>query len=185
MRLTRRLLTTAALLICCASVQAQPEQPKVLRNSDVLRMVQEKMKTDLIISTILTSPCNFDVFPPVLRDLKRRGVPDDILMLMKVVPNGPPGLPDVDSRPVAAAPRVKIPDGTAIEVETATATSSAQANAGDSITFLAKRRVYVGDVLVVERGAVAKAKVVKAKSASLWGRAGMLAWEMDYITAVD
>ncbi|HYK22226.1 MAG TPA: hypothetical protein VEV42_15915 [Pyrinomonadaceae bacterium] len=186
MRFTRRLLSTAALLILCASAQAQQEpalQP--LRNSDVLRMVQEKMKPELIISRILTSPCNFDVFPPVLRDLKRRGVPDDILMLMKVVPNGPPGLPDVDSRPVAAAPRVKIPDGTAIEVETATATSSAKANAGDSITFLAKRRVYVGDVLVIERGAVAKARVVKAKSASLWGRAGMLAWEMDYITAVD
>src|SRR5690242_13129622 len=182
----RRLLTTAALLIFCASAQAQSEQPaKVLRNSDVLRMVQEKMEPKLIISTILTSPCNFDVFPPVLRDLKRRGVPDDILMLMKIVPNGPPGLPEVDTRLAAPAPRVRIPGGTAIEVETATATSSAKANAGDSITFLAKRRVYVGDVLVVERGAVAKAKVVKAKSASLWGRAGMLAWEMDYITAVD
>ena len=183
---TRRLLSTAALLIFCASVQAQEEPAiKPLRNGDVLRMVQDKTQTELIISRILTSPCNFDVFPPVLRDLKRRGVPDDILMLMKVVPNGPPGLPDVDSKPAAVAPRVQIPDGSAIEVETATATSSAKANAGDSITFLATRRVYVGGVLVIERGAVAKARVVKAKSASLWGRAGMLAWEMDYITAVD
>ena len=186
MRLTRRLLTTAALLIFCASAQAQSERPvKLLRNGDVLRMVQEKMKPELIISTILTSPCNFDVFPPVLRDLKRRGVPDDILMLMKIVPNGPPGLPEVDSKFAPAAPRVRIPGGTVIEVETATATSSAKANAGDSITFLAKRRVFVGDVLVIERGAVAKARVVKAKSASVWGRAGMLAWEMEYITAVD
>jgi len=180
------LLTTAALLIFCASAQAQSERPvKLLRNGDVLRMVQEKMKPELIISTILTSPCNFDVFPPVLRDLKRRGVPDDILMLMKIVPNGPPGLPEVDSKFAAAAPRVRIPGGTVIEVETATATSSAKANAGDSITFLAKRRVFVGDVLVIERGAVAKARVVKARSASTWGRAGMLAWEMEYITAVD
>ena len=185
MRLTRRLLTTAALLICCASVQAQPEQPKLLRNSDVLRMVQEKMKTELIISKILTSPCNFDVFPPVLRDLKRRGVPDDILMLMKVVPNGPPGLPDVDSKPAAVAPRVHLPQGTVIEVETATATSSARANAGDPITFLAKRRVFVDGVLVIERGAVARGRIVKARSASSWGRPGMLAWEMDYIIAVD
>jgi len=186
MRFTRRLLITAALLICCTSAQAQSERPvKVLRNADVLRMVQEKMKPELIISTILTSPCNFDVFPPVLRDLKRRGVPDDVLMLMKVVPNGPPGLPDVDSKPAPVAPRVHLPQGTAIEVETATATSSAKAKAGDPITFLAKRRVFVGDVLVIERGAVAKARVVRAKSASAWGRAGMLAWEMDYIIAVD
>ena len=186
MRFTRRLLITAALLIFCASAQAQSERPvKLLRNGDVLRMVQDKMKPELIISTILTSPCNFDVFPPVLRDLKRRGVPDDILMLMKIVPNGPPGLPEVDTKFAAPAPRVRIPGGTVIEVESATATSSAKANAGDSITFLAKRRVFVGDVLVIERGAVAKARVVKARSASAFGRAGMLAWEMDYITAVD
>jgi hypothetical protein len=182
----RRLLSLAVLLIVCAAAQAQPEQPtKLLRNADVLRMVQDKIKPELIISTILTSACNFDVFPPVLRDLKRRGVPDDILQLMKVVPNGPPGLPDVDSKPAAIAPRVRLPAGTVIEVETAIETSSANANAGDSITFLAKRRVFVGDVLVIERGAVAKARIVKARSASAFGRAGMLAWEMDYITAVD
>jgi hypothetical protein len=182
----RRLLSLAVLLIVCAAAQAQPEHPtKLLRNADVLRMVQDKIKPELIISTILTSACNFDVFPPVLRDLKRRGVPDDILQLMKVVPNGPPGLPDVDSKPAAIAPRVRLPAGTVIEVETAIETSSANANAGDSITFLAKRRVFVGDVLVIERGAVAKARIVKARSASAFGRAGMLAWEMDYITAVD
>jgi len=147
-------------------------------------MVEDKVKPEIIISRILTSPCNFDVFPPVLRDLKRRGVPDEVLMVMKVVPNGPPGLPDVNSK-LTEIPRIEIPEGTVVEVETATATSSAKAKAGDSITFLAKRRVFVDGVLVIERGAVAKARVVKARNAKPLGQAGMLAWEMEYIVGVD
>jgi hypothetical protein len=159
--------------------------PNLLTNNDVLRMVEQGVEPNLIITKILTSRCNFDVFPPVLRDLKRRGVPDKVLLVMQVVPNGPPGLADVDSKPPVAPPRVTIPAGTTIELETARATSSGNAVAGDSITFLAKRRVYVNDVLVIERGAVAKARVIKSQRARAWGRAGMLAWELMYVTGVD
>jgi len=170
----------------CTATQAQTEvSPKLLRNNDVLRMVEDKVQPEIIISKILTSPCNFDVFPPVLRDLRRRGVPEKVLMVMRIVPNGPPGLADVDPKRVVPTPPVKIPAGTVIEIETATSTSSAKAVEGDSITFLAKRRVYVDNVLVIERGAVARARVVKAKSARAWGRAGMLAWEMEYVVGVD
>ena len=185
MRRMRWLLITVALLFLGTSGYAQTEvSPKILRNNDVLLMVEDKVKPEIIISRILTSPCNFDVFPPVIRDLRRRGVPEKILMVMKVVPNGPPGLADVDAK-VTPIPRVEIPEGTVIEVETATATSSANAVAGDSITFVTTRRVYVDDVLVIDRGAVARARVVKAKNARAWGRAGMLAWELEYVVAVD
>ena len=186
MRKTRWLLIAVALLMLCTATQAQTEvSPKLLRNNDVLRMVEDKVQPEIIISKILTSPCNFDVFPPVLRDLRRRGVPEKVLMVMRIVPNGPPGLADVDPKRVVPTPPVKIPAGTVIEIETATSTSSAKAVEGDSITFLAKRRVYVDNVLVIERGAVARARVVKAKSARAWGRAGMLAWEMEYVVGVD
>jgi len=186
MRKTRWLLITVALLTLCTAAHAQTEvSSKILGNNDVLRMVEDEVKPAIIISRILTSPCNFDIFPPVLRDLQRRGVPEEVLRVMKLVPNGPPGLPEVDSKPPAAVPHVQIPEGTVIEVETASATSSAKAVTGSSITFLAKRRVFVNNVLIIERGAIARARVMKAKSARAWGRAGMLAWEMEYVVAVD
>ena len=186
MRNTQWLLSTVALLILCTAAQAQPEvSTKFLRNNDVLRMVEDQVKPEIIITRILTSPCNFDVFPPVLRDLKRRGVPEKVLLVMKLAPNGPPGLADVNSKATVVAPPVQIPAGTLIELETATATSSAKAVEGNLITFLAKRRIFVNEVLVIERGAVARARVVKAKSARAWGRAGMLAWEMEYVVAID
>lgn len=185
MRSLRCLLIIVALSIICGAVQAQTEvSPRLLRNGDVLRMVEEKVEPELIVAKILTSPCNFDVFPPVLRDLRRRGVPEEVLRAMKAAPNGPPALAEVDTS-VTPAPRVQVPEGTIIEVETLKETSSAKVKAGDLITFLAKRRVYVNNVLVIERGAVAKARVVKARSAKPLGRAGMLAWEMEYIVGID
>lgn len=185
MRLLRCLLITFALSIICGAVQAQTEvSPTLLRNGDVLRMIEDKVEPELIVAKILTSPCNFDVFPPVLRDLRRRGVPEEVLRAMKAAPNGPPALAEVDSS-VTPAPRVQVLEGTIIEVETLKETSSAKVKEGDLITFLAKRRVYVNNVLVVERGAVAKARVVKARSAKPLGRAGMLAWEMEYIVGID
>lgn len=185
MRRLRGLLITVALSIICGAVQAQTEvSPRLLRNGDVIRMVEEKVEPELIVAKILTSPCNFDVFPPVLRDLRRRGVPEEVLRAMKAAPNGPPALAEVDSS-ATPAPRVQIPEGTIIELETLKETSSAKVKEGDLITFLAKRRVYVNNVLVIERGAVAKARVVKARRAKPLGRAGMLAWEMEYIMGID
>jgi len=185
MRSLRCLLIAVALLVICSSVQAQTDLAlNLLRNSDVLRMVEDKVKPELIVTKILTSPCNFDVFPPVLRDLRRRGVPEEVLRAMIAAPNGPPALADVNPN-LTPAPRVQIPEGTIIEIETLKETSSARVKKGDSITFLAKRRVFVQNVLVIERGAVAKARVVKARSAKPLGRAGMLSWEMEYIAGVD
>jgi len=60
-----------------------------LSNKDVLSMVQSHLTEDAIIKTIKTSACTFDTFPPVLKDMKRRGVPDAVLQAMIDAPYGP------------------------------------------------------------------------------------------------
>jgi hypothetical protein len=179
------------LLLLLASVKVfgqeatSPDAPvRMMRNSDVIRMVEDSVKPGVIIANILTSSCNFDIFPPVLRDLRRRGVPDTVIVAMKMAPNGPPALRNVDA-PKVRPPSVTIPAGTVVEVETATATSSRNAPAGTRITFLVTKHVYVNKVLVIERGAVARAHVVKSHPARLLGRAGMIAWELEYVVGVD
>jgi hypothetical protein len=148
-------------------------------------MVEEGKKSGEIMSKIFTSHCNFDVFPPVLLDLKRRGVPDTVILAMKSAPSGPPALAEVESKIAALTARVQIPSGTVIEVESARAYSSAKMQVGDLLSFAVTKRIFVNGVLVVERGAAAVARVVKQKRAGLLGRPGMLAWEMLYVTAVD
>ena len=77
------------LFTTCSAALGQDQtpastQPRLLTNNDVLRMLEEGVKPGPLIIKIFTSSCNFDVFPPVLRDLKRRGVPETVLVAMKV-----------------------------------------------------------------------------------------------------
>src|SRR4051812_31894422 len=101
-------------------------QVRMLRNSDVLQMVADGMKSGDVITAILTSRCNFDVFPPVLRDLRRRGVPDTVILAMKMAPGGPPAMSGNLSKDLAQplTTPVQIPANRVIEVESAEAVSS-------------------------------------------------------------
>ena len=178
------LLLLVSIKVCAQAVTPSDAPVRVMRNSDVIRMVEDAVKPDVIIANILTSHCNFDIFPPVLRDLRMRGVPETVIVAMKIAPNGPPALKDVEP-PSARPPAVTIPAGTVVEMETATATSSRNAPPGTRITFLVTKRIYVNKVLVIDRGAVARAHVVKSQPARLLGRAGMIAWELEYVVGVD
>lgn len=60
-----------------------------LSNKDVLVMVQQHVAEEAIIKAIQSSPCTFDTFPPVLKDMKRRGVTDAVLQAMIQAPYGP------------------------------------------------------------------------------------------------
>ena len=68
-----------------------------LSNKDVLVMVQQHVSEEAIIKAIQSSPCTFDTFPPVLKDMKRRGVPDSVLQAMIQAPYGP-SLQNMSSR---------------------------------------------------------------------------------------
>ena len=61
-----------------------------LSNKDVLVMVQKHVSEEVIIKAIKTSPCTFDIFPPVLQDMRRRGVSEAVLQAMIDAPYGPP-----------------------------------------------------------------------------------------------
>lgn len=52
-------------------------------------MVQNSVPEEKIITAIKSSPCTFDTFPPVLKDMKRRGVSDAVLQAMVAAPYGP------------------------------------------------------------------------------------------------
>lgn len=160
---------------------------EILHNSDVLTMVKTGMKTSQIIARIRNSRCTFDVFPPVLQDLKRRGVPEAVLQVMVSVPTGPPesSFNDPLGAPLAERSTVKLQQGAAIVVETLYPISSANFQVGSTVAFSVVRPVYVDGVLVIARGTVARAKIVHLKKAGNWGRGGALTWQMESIRAVD
>jgi hypothetical protein len=60
-----------------------------LNNKDILTMVERHLETGAIVQAIQSSSCTFDTFPPVLREMKRRGVPEEVLQAMVAAPYGP------------------------------------------------------------------------------------------------
>src|SRR5262249_22487123 len=155
---------------------------------DVLRMVKEGLDPDLIVSKILQSNCAFDIFPPVLKDLRSRGVPESVLLAMTIVPYGPSSVvPPAVTKPAVARERrrVQIPAGTSIGVEAVKTISSANIEDGAQITFVVSKRVAVNKVLVVDRGAAVTGRVIKSKAAGFWGRGGTIEFAMENVVAVD
>lgn len=79
------------LLLTPSLIAAMPGDTDVtpLNNKDILTMVQNNVPEEKIIAAIKASPCTFDTFPPVLKDMKRRGVPEAVLQAMVAAPYGP------------------------------------------------------------------------------------------------
>jgi hypothetical protein len=90
---TQKLLLAATLLLTLlpsmAAAQSADTEVTSLNNKDVLLMVEKKVDTETIIKTIKSSPCTFDTFPPLLKEMKRRGVPESVLLAMVEAPYGP------------------------------------------------------------------------------------------------
>ena len=180
------LLLTNSVEAFAQAPKAQTHQIRMLRNRDVLTMVRSGMKADLIVANILTSPCNFDVFPPVLEDLRRRGVPENVLQVMAVVPNGPPNMPDAERLTKESVIKtVTVPQGSAVLVETLYPISSADFKLNNTIAFSVTRNVVVDGAVVIPRGTIARARIVQVKKAGMWGRGGALTFEMERIVAMD
>lgn len=85
------LLLTALMVVAgsTAMAVASPNGVTALSNKDVVTMVQQNLSTEAIVKAIKSSPCTFDTFPSVMKELKRRGVPDEVLEAMLEAPYGP------------------------------------------------------------------------------------------------
>ena len=189
---TKQVLMIAVLTLTYSSIvlgqtTSAPEATAfaVLQNNDVLSMVKGGSTPGEIIAAIQTADCRFDIFPPVLRDLRMRGVPQRVIEAMKIAPNGPPRAAVNYLAEATASNKVTVPSGTSIDVETAFTVTSSDLQQGGSIPFLVSRPIYVKGALAIARNAVATARVVDIKRPQRWGRPGSFTWQMESVIAVD
>jgi hypothetical protein len=155
-----------------------------LKNRDVLEMVKAHISPEIIVAKIKASACEFETTPAILQHLKADGVPDEVLLAMVMAPRRETN--KVQASVETAKPlTVKIPFGTIVEVESAFNVSSQEVRTGDAISFRVVYPVMVDGRTVIEPDATATGRVLKASRGGHFGRAGRLAWNMEYVTAVD
>jgi hypothetical protein len=80
---------------------------------------------------------------------------------------------------------LKIPNGTPVEIEAPYTFSSMDFKPEDKISFRVVDAVKIDGVTVIEQGATATGLVEKAKRGGHWGKAGLLVWTMQSVTAAD
>lgn len=178
----------AAVSLPQAAKIIQPSQDAVtqLSNKDVLEMVKANLLADVIVAKIKASACDFDTSPAALQQLKNGGVPDAVLLAMVMAPKPATAKSrSSDAGALAKNGKVKIPFGTVVEVESAFTVSSQEVKEGDLISFRVVYPVMTEGVTVIGEGATATGRVVKASRGRHFGRAGRLAWSMEYVMAVD
>src|SRR6478672_10019778 len=83
-----RFLLALGLVVIVLSSSSAQENVIELRNADVLSIIASKVPIETIIERIGTSRCYFDTFPPVISELRYRGVPEEILIAMVSAPIG-------------------------------------------------------------------------------------------------
>jgi hypothetical protein len=87
--------------------------------------------------------------------------------------------------PTTQIREVKIPAGTPIDIEASNTVSSMDAKVGDLVSFQVLIPVKINDAIVIDKKAIVTARLVKAKRAGHWGKAGKLLWTMQDVVAVD
>lgn len=93
--------------------------------------------------------------------------------------------PVVTPAPEPSNREIKIPAGTALDIQAMNSISSMDARVGDLISFRVLVPVKVDDVIVIGNGALVTGRIVKAKRAGHWGKSGKLGWIMQDVVAVD
>lgn len=153
------------------SSQPSDNADRPLRNQDVLEFSKAGMATAQLVKRIESSRTEFDLSPPKLDELFSAGVPEVAVLAMISV---------------TTAPRVlEIPEGTLIEIEAPYTISSMQFKAKDEISFRVVNPVKVNGVTLIEQGATATGTIVKSKRGGHFGKAGLLSWKMESVTATD
>lgn len=163
-----------------------------LTNADISRMLAAQIAPEVVVAKIKSSVCRFDTSPAALQKLKEAGVADAVIMAMVLAPSAATPTTNVNSSGVSTTTAttaqpvaLKIPRGTIVDVEAAFDVSSQEVKDGEAISFRVVYPVKVEGVTVIEPGARASGRIIKARRGGHFGKAGTLVWHLQDVTAVD
>ena len=80
---------------------------------------------------------------------------------------------------------LQIPDGTLVEIEAPYRVDSKEFKPNDEISFRVINPIKINGVTLIEQGANATGRIERAKRGGHFGKAGLLVWTMQTVTAID
>jgi len=165
----------AQMSVATKIIQPSPDSGAALTNQELLALVNAGLASEIIIEKLQRSNFSFDTSDAEIQRLRASGVPDEVLVAMIGVKREV----GMEQRPI------RIPSGTRVDIETAYRISSQEIRAGEAISFRVVYPVKIGEITIIEPGAIATGRVVKASRGAHFGKAGRLEWIMEDVSAVD
>jgi hypothetical protein len=180
------------LLLTQSLIAAAPQEglPR-LNNQDIVEMFKAGLSSEVIISKINASRCNFVTDPSVLAELKHRGLQNEILKAMVEAPYGPPRSAATsrqareETTTAVDGQEILVPDGTEFSVVTVDEISSKTASDNDPVNLRVVDPVRVGNVVVIAAGTLVKGTVASVEKRGHLGKGGKLGLRVDSTIAVD
>lgn len=96
-----------------------------------------------------------------------------------------PSIADTTAPAKAVRRELKIPAGTALEIEAANTVKSVDIRPHDFLSFRVLIPIKLDGVTLIEKDALVTGRVVESKRGGRWGKAGKLSWMMLDVVAVD
>ncbi|HKV04379.1 MAG TPA: SH3 domain-containing protein [Candidatus Acidoferrales bacterium] len=155
-----------------------------LTNEDVMLMRGARHDADFIIAKIKSGRCAFDTSAQAIQKLRASGVPDRIILAMMEAPVVTP-ISAASAPKSAGVIEVKVPDGTAIDVELAGDVSPQKLEDGTVVEMSAAEDLVVDGVPIVLRGSAARARVMAVRQPGTHGGTGEVAWFMQDIVTTS
>lgn len=155
---------------------------QVMTNKDVMDLLKSGLSAEIVVAKIKSSKTNFDTSTTALQEMKTAGVPESVVLAM-IQAGAPSPVPPVTT--ATATKEVIVDDGTPVEIELLAEASSEKMKTGDIVNFKVVQAVVYKGVTIIEKDAVAKARISEAKKAGRWGKAGKLEWVLQDVVSVD
>lgn len=171
-------------LVLCLALTATFFAQQPLTNADIISLTKSGLSAEVVSAKIKQSGGSFDTSATALTDLKKSGVAESVILAM-IEAGVPAATATIPVTAPSGANTVTLKSGTPIELELAYTVSSADLKEGDAVSFRVVQPIQVNGITVIERGASATARVVKAEGGKSWGRGGNLTWAIQHVMAVD
>jgi hypothetical protein len=149
-----------------------------LTNRSVLDLHHAHVSSDAIITKIRFSECAFDTSDYSVHELKAAGVSDKVILAM--LEAAKPSSPSNDVHEV----KVVVPGGTPVMVALSREVAVDELHEGAVVSMSVVQDVVVNGVVVIQRGAAARARVMAMRKPALGG-SGEVAWFMQDANTVN
>jgi hypothetical protein len=153
---------------------------QAITNKDVTELLKSGLSAEIVVAKIRSSKTNFDTSPAALQELKTVGVPESVVLAMIQA-----GTPTTEQPKATVTKEIVVDDGTPVEIELLAEASSEKMKAGDIVNFKVVQPVIYKGVTIIDKDAVAKARITEAKKAGRWGKAGKLEWILQDVVSID